>query len=153
MNANHSLESFYDSSWREEGLREPEFRKLLSNELMFCLQSNEIRSKNAAARERSHTPNFDPDFLEMNVGILPYVLGRIWEVSDTTDKDKLLVAFCLLKNIPGLCDFPSPQKKRWLTAQSKEIANLKAEIAKLRLRNEQLTLENEELKANKRQRS
>lgn len=100
----------------------------------------------------------------MNVGILPYVLGRIWEVSDTTDKDKLLVAFCLLKNIPGLCDFPSPQKKRWLTEQSKEIANLKAEqsketadlkaeIAKLRLRNEQLTLENEELKANKRQRS
>ena len=52
MNANHSLESFYDSSWREEGLREPEFRKLLSNELMFCLQSNEIRNKNAAARRK-----------------------------------------------------------------------------------------------------
>ena len=143
--SNHTLEKMWGSD---------SDKQQVPNDLVSILQANSDGDKISVAREkiiRSHfCGSFDMSpFSNMDLELLPYVLGLIGKHIFYEGRSKRSAIYRVVRNFPDLCSFPSSDRKRLHKAEQ-ENAALRGENVNLQHRIDQLLLEVEELKSNKR---
>ena len=145
LNSNHTLERLWEP-------RDPA-PSGMSEDLLFCLQSNSIHNKKEVIRRkifRYHLNNNEKisSLIGTDQDILPHLLGWIGKDYNVHFRTQSIIRstafYRIIRSYPDLCGFETFDRKMRRQLEE-ENATIKAEVADLKAENEELRRKIEQL--------